>query len=500
MHTKMSCVYNCDSLNHCCCLHFMFNVHCVRCICKSAEKYIKEEEEDCTQLSAEYNPCDRNVIAESYRVNKPIILDTPHQKQPLSIVNPQQTFGCAGSQIEGTLKSTNVQYALYYVPQLVQSTAACVIAVVPNRPIDVRSTSQLVTPAMNQSAFLSTNQEAVVGATPRSTNITVEPNVPTSVEKEHQTTGTSNHGWPQNEHIDEMLREQLLYTVDDVGRPKCGLCGVVFKRVRYLERHISVHTGEKPHKCSFCNEKFRTTYECDKHELRHKGLLPQCPVCGGRYVSLQKHMLVHSDSNRTHICSVCQKAFRLAGTLRGHMLVHTGERRYTCNDCGGRFRTAAHLKSHMLIHTKEKNYGPCDVCGQMFSSSTGLKSHMRTHSEERPFRCEACGKGFKQKLALDVHKAVHSSEKPFVCSVCGKQFKRDVALWRHKLIHTGEQPYECSVCGMRFNQSCSVKRHMLIHTGEKPYSCSDCGERFTQSGGLHGHRRRHCPVIKKGLN
>ena len=284
-------------------------------------------------------------------------------------------------------------------------------------------------------------------------------------------------------------------------RFQCTLCGYRFQSQTHLEIHWTIHTGEKPYKCSFCDQRFRLKCVHKSHELRHKGQLPQCPVCGGRFVSIQKHILVHSTESYKHVCSICKRAFRIAPTLKKHMLVHTGEKPYTCHDCGGRFRTKSNLQSHIRgVHTvQEKNY-VCSVCGKMFAHNFILKIHMRTHTDDKPYHCEKCGKAFKTKVTFNKHQTVHSSEKAFVCSICGKGFKQDIALKRHSLIHTGEQPYECSVCKMRFNQSYSMQRHMLTHTGQKPYSCSDCGTRFTQSGGLASHRLRHCPNRRNSHN
>ena len=467
---------------------FFFQCLLIFCITNvnSAESFIKEEEEDCMLLSAEYNPCDGtdslypqhfhlSVMPPSCDVDWLLTSVPALRNMQASSANVDQFIGCTNSQHEGTPKSAN---SLDGIPEQCTNSQPTVDMMKPN----TTTTQHFTTPTTSGGRF-ERNGATVVGETPQLTCNSVLPNTNSSV-------------------VTEQHRIAPSYTYKFVPfiKPKCQVCGADFLCERYLNTHMTIHTGEKPYKCSFCDKRFRLQDVRRVHELRHKGLLPQCPVCGGRYGNLHTHMMVHSDSNPTHICSVCLKALRTAYGLKSHMLIHSGERPYTCHDCGGCYRTSTHLKSHMRVHIKEKNYGPCNVCGKMFSNSTCLKSHMRTHTDERPYRCETCGKTYKLKITLAVHQTIHSSEKPFVCSTCGKQFRLDQNLRRHKRIHTGEQPYECSVCGMRFNQYDSRKRHMLVHTGEKPYSCSDCGERFTQSGGLNGHRRRHCPVVKNSQN
>jgi len=85
------------------------------------------------------------------------------------------------------------------------------------------------------------------------------------------------------------------------SRLKCKVCGASFKRQSYLKRHMTVHTGEQPYKCSFCHRKLCTKHEHKMHERHHKGELPQCPVCGGRYVALSKHKLIHSTELGTRL-------------------------------------------------------------------------------------------------------------------------------------------------------------------------------------------------------
>ena len=82
----------------------------------------------------------------------------------------------------------------------------------------------------------------------------------------------------------------------------------------------------------------------------------------------------------------------------------------------------------------------CTLCQKQYTAAHTLKNHLRTHTDERPFVCPICGKAFAKQSDRKRHDSVHDSEKMFVCKGtlqsqeswgCNRKFARADALGRH---------------------------------------------------------------------
>lgn len=60
-----------------------------------------------------------------------------------------------------------------------------------------------------------------------------------------------------------------------------------------------------------------------------------------------------SQSDRTHTCLICYKAFRNKPQLSQHELVHNNVRKHTCSYCEKSFKQLSHLNQHIRVHTGE---------------------------------------------------------------------------------------------------------------------------------------------------
>uniref|UniRef100_UPI0037E7595E zinc finger and BTB domain-containing protein 41 n=1 Tax=Semicossyphus pulcher TaxID=241346 RepID=UPI0037E7595E len=279
---------------------------------------------------------------------------------------------------------------------------------------------------------------------------------------------------------------------------KCAICLKTFSRRPHLQEHMILHTQDRPFKCSFCDEYFKSRFARLKHQEKfHLGPFP-CEICGRQFNDTgnrKRHIECTHGGKRKWTCFVCGKSVRERTTLREHMRIHSGEKPHLCSICGQSFRHGSSYRLHLRVHHDDKRY-ECDECGKTFIRHDHLTKHQKIHSGEKAHQCEECGKCFRRHDHLTVHyKSIHLGEKVWQkyktavhqCEVCKKEFKGKSSLEMHFRTHSGEKPHRCPECNQTFRIKKTLTKHMVIHSDARPFNCPHCSATFKRKDKLKYH-------------
>ncbi|XP_063392082.1 zinc finger protein 436-like [Cydia fagiglandana] len=260
----------------------------------------------------------------------------------------------------------------------------------------------------------------------------------------------------------------------------CKICGASFTKSTSHLTHIRLQHPSN-NCCELCGESFIGEYGLAMHRKkahRDQGNVKSeslCVLCGVQFRSLDalnRHISAAEDNScNTSLrpCLSCGEGFASDETLKEHLKTHVTDDYVKCDECN---RTFAHEKSYSIhyqrVHLRVKTNSRrdhtdrvvCEICGKKCTSNATLVYHQRTHTGEKPYQCTKCPKRFSVCQLLQIHLRTHTGERPFKCSRCPKAFKHKAALNRHDRVHTGAKPYMCAHCGKSFSQSNSMKTHV----------------------------------------
>ncbi|XP_035211850.1 zinc finger protein 658B-like [Stegodyphus dumicola] len=172
-------------------------------------------------------------------------------------------------------------------------------------------------------------------------------------------------------------------------RFSCLFCNKRFYQKIDLQRHIRVHTGEKPFKCQICSRSFKRNESLRYHMTSFHGF---CMLLED--MNTAENLVTH----QLNIVHFAQKHFIriFLSTSKSKSASRTDYGKHSVISFASSIGSAKPLSSEMCRFF-------CSFCSKGFHFKANLERHLRVHTGEKPFKCETCSKCFTRKESLRYH-------------------------------------------------------------------------------------------------
>ncbi|XP_056377075.1 ras-responsive element-binding protein 1 isoform X2 [Hyla sarda] len=275
----------------------------------------------------------------------------------------------------------------------------------------------------------------------------------------------------------------------------CPLCEKVCNSQHQLTMHIRQHntdTGGTDHSCSICGKSLSSASSLDRHMLVHSGERPyKCSMCGQSFTTngnMHRHMKIHEKDPNSAITTSPpspHKRRRLTSKRK------PGPEEETEKEPAPPAKKVVEEIQQVEQLKKTEDVLPCPLCAKEFPCKSSLDTHMETHPEAS-LKCDICCISFRTHRGLLRHNAVthkllprDQSGKPFIQNnpsipagfndlgftdfSCNK-FPIISQVWCETNLRrciSELHSFICEICNKAFPMPSALKLHLETHKGDQ---------------------------------
>ncbi|CAG9810675.1 unnamed protein product [Chironomus riparius] len=277
---------------------------------------------------------------------------------------------------------------------------------------------------------------------------------------------------------------------------KCEYCNRKYKTKNNYNKHLKDHkvdgklpkivpikslkhkkSSENNFSCDLCGKQWQTKQQIVSHIKTGHMFFSECPICNKklRYGGYNLHLISHM-TEKNFKCKVCDKKFKAPNDVKTHLKTHN--KQFECRTCGNKFAKKKSLINHEQIHQKkDSTVLECKFCGMRFKYLNHLNRHQKNHKEKstKSLKCLRCNFSTDNKRNFLKHQKNHELKdkkaaqikNPINCEKCPAVLRNKQALRCHMINCHPIAPYECDLCGRVINARTNFIKHINYHLNMK---------------------------------
>nr|XP_033790644.1 ras-responsive element-binding protein 1 isoform X2 [Geotrypetes seraphini] len=270
----------------------------------------------------------------------------------------------------------------------------------------------------------------------------------------------------------------------------CPLCEKACGSQHQLTMHIRQHNtdvGGTDHSCSICGKSLSSASSLDRHMLVHSGERPyKCSVCGQSFTTngnMHRHMKIHEKDPNSVISISPPSPFKRRRLSAKRKLSHEAE----TEDPMPAKKVVEESRPSEPVKKNAEDIFHCPVCFKEFTCKFVLETHMEAHPETT-LRCDICCITFRTHRGLVRHNAVIHKQLPKDPS--GKPFIQNnpsIAAGFHDL---GFTDFSCRKFPIISQVWCETNLRRCISEFHR-FVCESCNKAFPMFSALKLHKETH---------